>query len=88
MIRELKPDIVFLDIQMPGMTGFEVIETVGVGDMPTVVFVTAYDQYAIEAFEVRAVDYLLKPFHRQRFKKSFQHALEKVRSGKERKRMG
>jgi len=74
-IQEQKPDLVFLDIQMPGMNGFEVIETVGVENMPAVVFVTAYDQYAVEAFEVQAVDYLLKPFDLERFKKSFHRAL-------------
>ncbi len=81
MIREEKPDIVFLDIQMPGMTGFEVIDVVGTVNMPAVVFVTAYDQYAIEAFDVQAVDYLLKPFHNERFRKAFQRAQEKLNSG-------
>ena len=52
IIQEQKPDLVFLDIQMPGMTGFEVIDTIGVENMPTVVFVTAYDQFALNAFEV------------------------------------
>jgi len=77
-IQENKPDLVFLDIQMPGMNGFEVIETVGVDNMPTVVFVTAYDQYAIEAFEVQAVDYLLKPFDQERFQKSLSRAMERI----------
>ncbi len=61
------PDLVFLDVQMPRRTGFEVIQAVGPDRMPAVVFVTAYDQYAIQAFEVQAVDYLLKPFGRERF---------------------
>lgn len=77
-IHEKKPDLVFLDIQMPKMTGFEVIEAIGVDKMPVVVFVTAYDQYAIEAFEVQAVDYLLKPFDRERFGKSFERAVERI----------
>jgi len=78
LIQENKPDLVFLDIQMPGMNGFEVIETVGVENMPAVVFVTAYDQYALEAFEVQALDYLLKPFDQERFLKSFNRAVEQI----------
>jgi two-component system LytT family response regulator len=78
LIRENEPDLVFLDIQMPGMNGFEVIESVRGESMPAVVFVTAYDQYAIEAFEVQAVDYLLKPFDHERFKKSFSRAVERI----------
>lgn len=60
-IREEKPDLVFLDIQMPEMDGFDVIEQVGPGRMPAVIFVTAYDEHAVRAFRVQAVDYLLKP---------------------------
>lgn len=78
LIQGKKPDLVLLDIQMPGMNGFEVIEAVGVDKMPAVVFVTAYDQYALEAFEVQAVDYLLKPYDQERFKKSFNRALERI----------
>jgi len=77
-IQEQKPDLVLLDIQMPGMTGFEVIETIGIENMPVVVFVTAYDQYAINAFEVKAIDYLLKPFDEERFQKSLNRALEQI----------
>ena len=73
-IRELLPDLVFLDVQMPGMEGFEVVQTIGVEAMPAVVFVTAYDKYALQAFEVNAVDYLLKPFDSERFQKAFQRA--------------
>ncbi len=76
LISEDKPDLVFLDIQMPGMNGFEVIAAVGVGNMPAVIFVTAYDQYALAAFEVQAIDYLLKPFDQARFKKSFLRAVK------------
>ncbi|MGE0555435.1 MAG: LytR/AlgR family response regulator transcription factor [Gemmatimonadales bacterium] len=66
-IRELAPDLVLLDVQMPEVDGFAVIRAVGVERMPVVVFVTAYDEYALRAFEVNAVDYLLKPFDDRRF---------------------
>jgi two-component system LytT family response regulator len=66
-IQQHKPDLVFLDIQMPGMSGFEVLAQIPHESLPTVVFVTAYDQYAIRAFEARAVDYLLKPIDAARF---------------------
>jgi len=75
LIRTAKPDLVFLDIQMPGLDGFEVVEAVGADEMPAVVFVTAFDQYAIAAFDVEAADYLLKPFDDERFLR----ALERVR---------
>jgi two-component system, LytTR family, response regulator len=71
-IGELKPDLVFLDVQMPKLNGFEVLELVD--PPPAVIFVTAYDQYAMKAFEEHAVDYLLKPFHPDRFKKAIEHA--------------
>jgi two-component system, LytTR family, response regulator len=77
-IRELSPDLVFLDVQMPGMSGFEVMQTVGVDAIPAVIFVTAYDKYALQAFEVNAVDYLLKPFDGERFQKAFQRALVQI----------
>ena len=66
-IRELEPDLVFLDIQMPKRDGFSVIDAIGVDRMPLVVFVTAYDEHALRAFEVQALDYLLKPFAPKRF---------------------
>jgi two-component system LytT family response regulator len=75
LIEELAPDLVFLDIQMPEKNGFEVLQEIAAGRMPSVIFVTAYDQYAIRAFEVHALDYLLKPFNRERF----QAALNRVR---------
>ena len=65
-ILEQEPDLVLLDVQMPEMDGFGVIDTVGVDRMPAVVFVTAYDQFAVKAFEVNALDYLLKPFGKER----------------------
>ncbi len=77
-IRDLRPDLVFLDLQMPGATGFEVIEQVGPARMPAVVFVTAYDQFALRAFEVRALDYLLKPFDRERFQQALSRAREQL----------
>lgn len=73
-IVEEKPDLVFLDIQMPQMNGFEVIEAVGPKSMPGIVFVTAYDSYALKAFEAQALDYLLKPFDDRRFAKALQRA--------------
>jgi two-component system, LytTR family, response regulator len=70
-----QPDLVFLDIQMPGLDGFGVLEALGPEKLPAVIFVTAYDQFALRAFEASAVDYLLKPFEAERFDK----ALERVR---------
>jgi two-component system, LytTR family, response regulator len=66
-IGALEPDLVLLDVQMPGMDGFEVLRAVGPGRMPAVVFITAYDRFALKAFEVSALDYLLKPFDDERF---------------------
>ena len=73
-ILKLQPDIVFLDVQMPEKTGFEVIHEIQGKAAPAIVFVTAYDQYAINAFDVSAVDYLLKPFDRERFERSLEKA--------------
>jgi two-component system LytT family response regulator len=83
-IQAQHPDLVFLDVQMPACDGFGVIESVGADRMPAVVFVTAYDEYALKAFEVHAIDYLLKPFGRDRFQRTLQHArasLERRRAG-------
>jgi DNA-binding LytR/AlgR family response regulator len=74
MIERERPDLVLLDIQMPGLDGFEVIEALE--DPPPVIFVTAYDEYAIRAFEVNALDYLLKPFSRERLAKAIRRAQE------------
>lgn len=84
-IQEKNIDLIFLDIQMPGMNGFQVIKTVGIEQMPQVVFVTAYDQYALDAFEVQAVDYLLKPYDEERFTKSFHRALQFIQSDRDNK---
>ena len=83
-IQEQSPDLVFLDVQMPGCDGFEVIRNIGADRMPTVVFVTAYDEYALQAFEVHALDYLLKPFGKDRFQQTLRHAREAL----ERRRAG
>lgn len=84
-IRKHRPDLVFLDVQMPGATGFEVIEAIGADRMPFVVFVTAYDQYALKAFDVHAIDYLLKPFDKERFHTGLARARQQIerRSGGE-----
>jgi two-component system, LytTR family, response regulator len=76
VIGELKPDLVFLDVQMPKLDGFEVLELIE--PPPAVIFVTAYDQYAMRAFDAHAVDYLLKPFHLERFQKALEHARARV----------
>ena len=73
-IRADKPDIVFLDVQMPGKTGIEVVREIGADAMPVTIFVTAYDQYAVQAFDVAAVDYLVKPFDDERFEEAFRRA--------------
>ena len=78
-IRQLAPDLVFLDVQMPGLDGFGVIERVGVNRMPPVVFVTAYDAHALRAFQVHALDYVLKPFDDARFAEALRHAREQIR---------
>ena len=75
LIRELAPEVVFLDVQMPKMDGIEVIRQIGAHNLRTVVFVTAFNHYAVQAFEAEAVDYLLKPFDRRRF----QEALQRIR---------
>ncbi|MFT3905674.1 MAG: LytTR family DNA-binding domain-containing protein [Steroidobacteraceae bacterium] len=78
-IREQHPDIVFLDVQMPRMNAFQVISEIGAAHMPVIVLVTAFDQYALQAFEAATLDYLLKPFTQQRFEQALQRAREAVR---------
>ncbi len=85
-IRELpvlKPDLVFLDIKMPGANGFEILTQLPAGFCPAVIFVTAYDEYAVKAFEVEAYDYLLKPFDRQRFRQAVSRAKNRILKEKE-----
>ena len=79
-IREHAPDLVFLDVQMPEKSGFDVIAEVGVAVLPVIVFVTAHDEYALRAFEVAALDYLLKPFDEDRFSKTLDRAKTQIRS--------
>jgi two-component system LytT family response regulator len=79
-ISALKPDLVFLDIQMPRLTGIELIEVLT--EKPEIIFTTAYDQFAIRAFELNAVDYLMKPFMKRRFLDAVNRAIAKIRSGK------
>ena len=79
-ILELRPDLLFLDVQMPELDGFGVLQLVGAEQMPVTIFVTAYDQYALEAFDVSAVDYLLKPFDRERFLRALAQARKQIPS--------
>lgn len=79
-IKQHQPDLLFLDVQMPGMTGFEVLKKLPAAMTPQVIFVTAYDHFALQAFEVQAVDYLLKPFNRARFAEALTRAKGAVRS--------
>ncbi|PEN13975.1 DNA-binding response regulator [Longibacter salinarum] len=82
-IRSLSPDLVLLDIQMPGLDGFDVIETIGASAMPPVIFVTAYDEHALRAFEVHALDYLLKPIDNDRLVEAIKRCRERVGTDRE-----
>jgi two-component system LytT family response regulator len=77
-IKNEKPELVFLDIQMPEKNGFEVIKSLDAKSVPTIIFVTAYDQYALQAFNVHALDYLLKPFNRERLQRAVVRAREQI----------
>ena len=79
-IRGRKPDLVFLDVQMPLLDGFGVVEEIGVENMPAVVFVTAYDEHALRAFETGALDYLLKPLDRDRLRKTLERARARIKN--------
>ncbi|HKY31490.1 MAG TPA: LytTR family DNA-binding domain-containing protein [Candidatus Polarisedimenticolia bacterium] len=81
-IERERPDLVFLDVQMPGMDGFDVVEAVGPETMPPTIFVTAYDQYAVKAFEVSALDYVLKPIDPERFARAVSRARRRIASEK------
>ncbi len=78
IINEEKPDVVFLDIQMPKITGFEMLELID--KPPVIIFTTAYDQFALKAFEVNAADYLLKPFSKERFNESIEKAFSHIKN--------
>ena len=78
-IKSQRPDLVFLDIQMPELGGFEVLESLDPQSTPYVIFVTAYDQYAVRAFEVHAFDYLLKPFDHERFDAAWQRVKDQIK---------
>ncbi|HVN58360.1 MAG TPA: LytTR family transcriptional regulator DNA-binding domain-containing protein [Bacteroidales bacterium] len=80
-ITELKPDLIFLDIQMPRLTGFEMIEVMT--EKPAVIFTTAYDQFALKAFEMNALDYLLKPFPQERLRNAMKKVIDKLGRGRE-----
>jgi two-component system LytT family response regulator len=82
-IAALGPDLVFLDVQMPDLDGFDVLQNLQVEKMPLIIFVTAYDQHALRAFEVHAVDYLTKPFDRKRFAEAVEHAKVFMKGAKE-----
>jgi two-component system LytT family response regulator len=82
LIEEKKPDLVFLDIQMPGISGFEVVKELDIETMPVILFLTAYDEYAVQAFEVNALDYILKPIDEERL----HQVLDKVRANLNQKR--
>lgn len=80
LIEAQRPDLVFLDVQMPGLDGFGVIESVQIRPLPQVVFITAYDHFALKAFEIHALDYLLKPFDQPRFKKVLDHVRRQLQN--------
>jgi two-component system LytT family response regulator len=81
-IRRDHPDVVFLDMQMPGLSGLDVLSKLGSESLPAVVFVTAHDRFAVQAFEFHAVDYLLKPFDRERFRTAMERVMSRLKSNK------
>jgi two-component system, LytTR family, response regulator len=80
LIEAMRPDLMFLDVQMPGIDGFGVLEAVGPAQMPVTIFTTAYDEFAVRAFDAHAVDYILKPYDAERFRKALERGRESVRS--------
>jgi two-component system LytT family response regulator len=87
LILAERPDVVFLDVQMPEMNGFDVVRQIGAAEMPDVVFVTAHDQFAIQAFEINALDYLLKPVSEERFAEALQRTRSHLRRGDDSERI-
>jgi len=85
MIKELKPDLLLLDVQMPKLSGFELLEVLD--SLPNIIFTTAYDDYAIKAFDMNAIDYLLKPFSQNRFDEAIGKAAERIKEGSEKKEL-
>ena len=81
-VNETQPDLIFLDIQMPGMDGFEVLSEIAKQDLPEIIFVTAYDKYTLQAFSAHALDYLLKPFDDERFKEALHYARTRIEKAK------
>jgi two-component system LytT family response regulator len=81
-LREVKPDLLFLDVQMPDLDGFDVLREIGAKNMPAVIFVTAYDEFAVRAFEAQALDYLIKPLEEERFAQALARMREHLRSTK------
>jgi len=81
-LRELKPDLLFLDVQMPNLDGFDVVKEIGPKSMPVLIFVTAYDEFAVRAFEAQALDYLVKPLEVSRFTQALERVREQLRSAK------
>lgn len=91
LVQFTNPDLILLDIQMPDMDGFDIVAALSANDsihMPRIIFTTAYDKYAIRAFEISAVDYLLKPFTRERLRQAFERAQEQLAAGRENRRDG
>jgi two-component system, LytTR family, response regulator len=80
LIEAMRPDLMFLDVQMPGIDGFGVLEAIGTSHMPVTIFTTAYDQFAVRAFDAHAVDYILKPYDNERFHKALDRAREQLRT--------
>ncbi len=79
-LRQLKPDLIFLDVQMPVLDGFGVLKTIGVNEMPEVIFVTAHDEFAVRAFDTHALDYLVKPVKQKRFSEAINRMRERLKS--------
>src|SRR5262245_19879868 len=81
-LRDLKPDLLFLDVQMPEMDGFSVLREIGVKNMPAVIFVTAHDEFAVRAFEANALDYLMKPVEAARFAQALERTRDRLRTAR------